>query len=271
MIFCKELNKSFNTESEMIKAIKLNLPEIIKAKMDATYKSCEKGVGVSLTVIKHADEADKAALEMDDDHYYIVVNSCNILDSHDDLHIRGIWDDSVISEQGKNYLIFDHYLSPLNTIVKKEHIEQIVADISFSALGKNYPGRTQVLVYKFRKDSVISDVAQDWLESKDAIEASVRMRYDEIEFALDSNDPDDKDLKKAFDKYFPKIANSGDFEYIRYFFAIKKARNVFESSLVIRGSNPVTGAISIGAKKEEIENIDQAETSQKLKSSLLLT
>lgn len=273
MIFCKELNKSFETKELMFKEVKKNLPEILRLKMAATFESSKKGSGISL---RHLDvskitDATKMTFEMDDDHYYLVVNSTGILDSHDDLHIPGIWNDSVVSEQGKNYLVIDHDFSMLSTAVKKKDIEQFIATIPFAAIGKSYAGETQVLIYKFRKDAVINGIAKDWLESGDDIEASVRMRYEDIVFALDSNDPDDKEFKAVYDDYFMEIANRGDFEYIPYYFVIKKARNIRESSLVLAGSNSATGFIQVQNKEENIKEIDTAETSQKLKSSLLLT
>lgn len=270
MIFCKELNKSFETKEEMFQAIKNNLPEIMRLKLLKEYRSHEKGSGVSLRILDTSkiSTANKLSFDTDEDHYYIAVNTTMVLDSHDDLHDNGIWDDSVITEQGKNYLVCDHSLAMSNVVVKKAFVEQFVATIPFAAIGKDYPGNTQALIYKFRKDKIINEVAGDWLESGDDIEASVRMQYEELEFALDSNAPDDKKYKDLYDKYLPKIANKSDFDYISYFFLIKKARNVLESSLVIAGSNPATGQIVVMPAKKEI---DQAETSQKMKSSLLLT
>jgi len=271
MIFCKELNKSFENKQQMFKAIKANLPEILRLKKEQVYESRNKGVGVSLHKLDAAKIkgiTGKVSFEVDDEHYYIAVNTCLVLDSHGDLHDDNCWNDSVVTEQGKNYLVLDHSLSMLNTVVKKAYIEQFVATIPFASVGKNYGGDTQALIYKFRKDAVINAVAKDWLESGDDIEASVRMMYDDIEFALDSNDPDYKDLKTLYDAYFPKIANSADFDYIPYFFIVKKATNVRESSLVIAGSNPATGVISIS--EDEQKNIDPLQSSQKLKSSLLL-
>jgi len=273
MIFCKELNKSFTTKEEMAKALVKSMPEILKLKKEKVYESRSKGIGVPLRVLdtsKLSLSTGKLAFETDNEHYYIAVNTTLVLDSHDDLHDDNCWNDSVVSEQGKNYLVLDHSLSILNTVVKKAYIEQFVATIPFAAVGKNYGGDTQALIYKFRKDAVINKAAADWLESGDDIEASVRMVYVELYFALDSNDPDYADLKSMYDLYYPKIANKADFEYIPYFFVVTKATNVMESSLVIAGSNPATGQVSIPNDPEQ-KNIEPLQSTQKLKSSLLLT
>ena len=103
-------------------------------------------------------------------------------------------------------------------------------------------------------------MAKEWLESGDAVQASVRMQYVSIEFALDSNSPEDAKAKQNYDTYINEIANKNDFEYIPYFFIIKEAKNVRESSLVPFGSNSATGNI-ISRKKEE--NIEPEDTTQK--------
>lgn len=268
MIFCKELNKSFETKEEMFVELKQNIPELMRLKKMSVHESRNKSATItckSLNALK-STEADKAlSFEVDNDYWYIAVNSCWVLDSHDDLHIKGIWDESTVDDQGQNYLLADHNMSIDSTIVKKEYIEIFVATVPFSSIGKSYPGSTQILVYKFRKDKVIHEKAKAWLESGDEIQASVRMRYDDIEFALDSNHPNDKEEKARYDMYYPKIANKDEIEYIYYFFVIKKAHNVMESSLVIFGSNPVTGPISI--EQKEIKDIDPHQSSQKQKSN----
>lgn len=233
--------KQFVNKDELISYVKENLTQIIDAKK-VEQKSCEKGLSVNCKVLNGVKLYDaEKAIKIDNDYWYIAANTTNILDHHDDLHVKRIWDKTVIDQQGKNYLVADHELKIRDTIVRKEHIEMFVASTTFSALGMPFEGTTQVLVYKFRKDKVIHDDARKWLESGDEIQASVRMQYVVIEFALDSNHPDDAESKKRYDDYMPQVANKADFDYIPYFFVIKEAKNVRESSLVLFGSNPVTG------------------------------
>lgn len=256
----------------MFDELKKHIPELIKLKKETIFEARNKEFPVackSLNASKINYGTEKASFEIDNEYYYIVVNSCWILDSHDDLHVKGIWDDDLDNMKGQNYLVADHDISILTTIVKKEDIEIFIADVPFAALNKSYPGKTQCLIYKFRKDKIILEKAKEWLESGSEIQASVRMMYDEIEFALDSNHPDDKELKNKYDTYYPKIANIEDIDYVYYFFIIKKARNIAESSLVIFGSNSTTGQIVVASSKEQ-KNIETLQSPQKLKSSLLL-
>lgn len=248
--------KEFSSKEAVIAYVKENLTQIIDFKKSVEQKSIDKGIAVSCKSLNglRLEVADKA-IKTDKDHYYIAVNTTNILDSHDDFHTNGIWNKTVKDQQGKNYLVDTHELTIGSTIVRKEHIEMFVAKVTFASLGLPYTGSTQVLVYKFRKDKVIDAKAKEWLDSGDSIQASVRMQYVDLKFALDSNAPDDAVAKKNYDDYFPLIANKSDFDYIPYFFIITEAKNVRESSLVPFGSNSSTGNI--------IKDIEPSEDTQK--------
>lgn len=252
--------KEFSTKEELFAKMRKSYQDLISFKRADIQKSCDKGLSVKCHILKESDSVK--SLKIDPAYYYIAVNTTWILDSHEDLHIDGIWNKSVKEQQGQNYLVCDHELTIEDTIVRKEYVEMMIVDLPFALLGKSYSGDTQALVYKVPKDKVIHEKAKEWLDSGDDIEASVRMQYVTILFAMDSNDPEDATLKKNYDNYIGKIANKDDFEYIPYFFIIQEAKNVRESSLVLFGSNPVTGNIkdnepSKGThKKEKIPPVD---------------
>lgn len=237
-------DRTFATKEELFKELKDNLDFIIEAKKTQIQKSCDKGVSVScksLDLLKFTDQLK--GVKIDDNFYYIAVNTTGILDSHDDLHVEGIWNKTLKEQQGKNYLVEDHCIEVSKVIVRKEHVEMFVAKVPFSLLGKPYQGETQALIYKIPKNQVKKEYIKEWLDSGDAIESSVRMQYVTILFAMDSNDPDDAEQKRNYDTYISQISNKNDFDYIPYFFIIKEAKNVRESSLVVFGSNHVTGNI----------------------------
>ena len=237
-------NKEFNTKEEMFSELKANVDFIIESKKTEIKNSCDKGLSVScksLDLMKFTDQLK--GVKIDDDYYYIAVNTTGILDSHLDLHVSGIWSKTVKEQQGKNYLVEDHALELSKVIVAKEHVEMFTAKLPFSLLGKPYEGDTQALIYKVPKNKVKKEYIKEWLDSGDSIEASVRMQYVNIKFAMDSNDPEDAVEKKVYDDHIDQIANKGDYEYIPYFFVVKEAKNVKESSLVLFGSNNATGQI----------------------------
>lgn len=252
MIFCKTLNKEFASKKELFDALRTNKDSIIAAKKAEIYKSCEKG---SSLVARPIDPLKLGTtvknLDVDSDYYYIAVNSSRILDYHEDMHLDGNWNKTAKEQNGKVYLVDSHEVSIKTTIAKKEHIELITASIPFSMIGKRYEGDTYVLIYKIRKDKIIDQKAREWLDSGEEIEASVRMQYVDIVFALNSDAKEDVKEKKNFDDLYPTIANKEDFDTeILYFWGIKQAKNVIESSLVLFGSNPATGNITDQPSKD---------------------
>lgn len=265
-IFCKELNKSFDTKEQLHKALVENETFIHDAKKAKVYKSFEKG----MSIISDQKQIEKAfvdtekGIKFDSDYYYFVVNSANFLDSHSDVHVNGNWNKSVKDQQGKVYLVFDHKLEKSEIIAMKKDIEMFTAKISWSLLGKNYEGETYSLIYKVAKNKIISKEAKEWLEGGNDFEASVRMQYVKIETAFKSDDPNYSKQNEAYQTYFPLIANKSDFEEIEYFWVVKEAKNVYESSLVLFGSNSATGEISSQENKTEADSI----TSKKQEPSI---
>jgi hypothetical protein len=245
MIFCKELNKNFEDKEVMFAELLANKELIIKEKTSNILKSIDKGIAIASNqeAIQKAIETNKE-LNIDKDFYYFVVNSSNILDSHGDMHVKGNWDKTVKEQQKKTYLVFDHQLKRSEIIAMKEDIEMLTLDIPFSLIGKNYEGNSYVLVYKVHKDKIRNKEAKELLESGYSFEASVRMQYVKIDLAMDSNLKENAKEKENFDKYYSEIANKEDFETLSYFWIIKEAKNVQESSLVMFGSNPATGLIN---------------------------
>lgn len=259
-------DKTFETKEELFKDLKDNLEFISDAKKSQIQKSCDKGVSVtckSLDLLKFTDQLK--GIKIDDNFYYIAVNSTKVLDSHEDMHIDGIWKKTIKEQQGKNYLVTDHDLEIKSVVVRKEHIEMFTAKVPFSLIGKPYEGDTEVLIYKVPKNQVKCETVKDWLDSGDSIEGSVRMQYVKFSLCLDSNDPDDSVFKANYDKYYPVIANKEEFDYIYYFFAIEEAKNVRESSFVVFGSNSSTGQITNDKQAEK--SLEEIEAEKSLQTS----
>jgi hypothetical protein len=276
MIYCKELNKSFEDKEQMFKEISLNETLIIDAKK-TEIKSIDKG----LQIVTNQNEIEKAlnnqtekGLKFDNDYYYFVVNSANILDSHNDMHVEGNWEKSKKEKQGKNYLVLEHKTEIDNIIAMPKDIEMITAKIPFSLLGKSYEGETYSLIYKVAKNKIVHSKINEFLEKGYDLQASVRMQYVKIESAFNTNALEYSKQKETYDTYFPLIANKEEHKEIDYFWVIKEAKNVMESSLVLFGSNSATGRIDNKTEPEqstqEIEIKEESvQTTQKQKRVLI--
>jgi len=263
-IYCKELDKKFETKDDLFKALVENETFIIDAKKSEIYKSCEK----DLQIVTNQESIQKAleteankGIKFDNDYYYFVVNSANILDSHNDMHVDGNWNKNVKDQQGKVYLVFDHSLKRSDIIAMRKDVEMFTAKVSWSLLGKSYEGETYSLVYKVAKNKIVNKEAKEWLEEGHELEASVRMQYIKIETAINSTNPDYAKQKATYDEYFPLIANKSDFDEINYFWVVKEAKNVMESSLVLFGSNSATGRVD--NKSEAVDDTSEKDEQSK--------
>ena len=99
------------------------------------------------------------------------------------------------------------------------------------------------------------------------IQASVKMQYVKLDLALNSDNEEDKNERKNFDNYKDQIANISDFkDEPLYFFVIKEAKNVHESSLVPFGSNHATRVLQ--NKHIESQISTQKETDKAVESQI---
>lgn len=256
--------KNYETKEELFKDLKDNLSVIVDKKKREIYESNKKGQTVKLKAIDSSklDIEQQKALNLDDNYYYFAFNTTKILDSHEDVHIDGLWKKTINEKQFKNYIVLDHELEVLSTVVRKEYVEIFTAKIPFSLLGKKYEGNTEALIYKFPKDKIQIPIIKDWLESGDELQGSVRMRYIKLLFCMDSNNPEDVEFKTNYNKYIDYIANKNDFEYIPYFFAILEASNEAESSFVLKGSNETTGQITSNNKSQAEKSLEYNERNE---------
>lgn len=275
MIVCKELDKSFESKEDLFKALRESKKDIVGIKKSQILKSVDKGISITAKPLDNSKlSTTNKNISLDDNFYYIAVNSTRILDSHKDLHIDGIWNKTVKEQKGKNYLVDTHKMSLSTTIARKENVEILTAKVPFSMIGKSYSGETEVLIYKVAKDKIINPIAKEWLESGDAIEGSVKMRYTDIELAMNSNSIEDENELKNYNDYKDVIANKDEFEEeIYYFWIVKQAQNIHESSLVLMGSNEATGILenkntepSADTQKTEAEKSLQEEQVEFLKT-----
>ena len=258
MIYCKELNKEFKSKADLFKALLENESFIIDAKKSQVYKSFEKGLQVvsdQKTIEKAFNDSEKG-IKFDSDYYYFVVNSANYLDSHNDMHVDGNWNKSVKDQNGKVYLVWHHDFSKTENIIAfPEDIEMITSKVAWSLLGKSYEGETYSLIYKVKKDKIVNENVSKWLKEGRKLQLSVRMQYIKLETAFNSDDSDYAKQTENYQKYYPLIANKDEFKEIEYFFIVKEAKNVMESSLLPFGSNSATAEISQTENKSEADNI----------------
>lgn len=245
MIFCKTLNKSFEDQKTMFKELFERKDEIISLKK-AAIKTAD---GVSLNQMK--GEASKAAGDQErvlqfGDIVSNVINTTNYLDSHDDVHLPGIWDKSAAEQSGKTYHVANHDLKVGSVVGYPSEVTIEVKQMGWRDLGLNADGVTEALVFNTKMtDKTNKDVFMAYRD-KAPVQHSIRMQYVTIGFAC--NDPEMKEPFALYNTWLSSIVNKEKAIEQGYFFPVSEAKIYKEGSTVIEGSNDLTP--SLGFKED---------------------
>lgn len=170
-----------------------------------------------------------------------VINTTNIIDSHYDVHIKGLWKKS-LNEAKSLYLLQEHQMKFDKVI--SDQVKAYTQNISWSNLGYSYDGKTEALVF----DSVLQPTRNPFMFEQYSNgyvkNHSVGMRYVKMAFAVNSEEKWWREEKDNWDKYYPEIVNKEAADELGFFWAVTEAK-VVEGSAVLVGSNQATPTISI--------------------------
>lgn len=257
----------YSTKEELFDFIRSNKKEIRAEKTfqmkqaDSVYYSVplydSKGVA-----IKEANT--QSLLEKDSITAKIVINTTNLLDSHMDVHVPGLWKKS-IKEVKSVYHLQEH----------KMRFDKIITDdvkvstkmMAWKDLGFEYEGETEALIFdssipKFRNPFMFDQYAKGYVK-----EHSVGMRYVQLFLCMNSEHKWDAEEKENWDKYIQHVTNKEEAEVRGLFWAVTEAKLV-EGSAVVKGSNYATPTISVKendseppqSTQENIEDSRQSDT-----------
>ncbi len=242
-------NREFETQKEMFLALKANKQAIVKAKKEHKNKS----QALNCPAIK-IDSSTNKAMDFEDGYIYPVINTTKYMDSHNDVHLNGIWDKSLKEQQGKIYFLADHNMSISSVIAFPKDVEAFTLEIPWTSLGKEFSGTTQALMFKVSRKDLRLQAAKDIINEKIDIEHSVSMIYVQVDLAVDSRDEDFKEENKLYHKYINQIANKECVMRKGYYWAVKEARIYKEGSMVLAGSNDATPMIYGEKSIEPLDN-----------------
>ena len=175
-----------------------------------------------------------------------IINTTNLYDSHQDVHIKGLWK-KTLQEKRKIYLLQEH-LMKFDHVISRD-VKATTETITWKELGYKYEGETQALI--FDANISINDNAYmfDMYKRGNVDQHSVGMQYVNIYLCINSEETWAKEYKDNYDKYISHVANK---EQIQggVFYAVTEAK-LIEGSAVLLGSNPITPTLEI----EEIKNL----------------
>jgi len=227
--------QEFKDKRDLFLALKENKELIISNKKATKTKSTPiEGVYNSV------DSVEKGIEGLEKGFIYPVINTTGYMDSHNDVHIKGIWNKSVKEKQNKIHYTTDHELKVTNIIAYPKDVELMLKDVSWKSLGYNKDGETQALIFKTNVFGYSNPQATKIVNEKIDIQHSVRMEYVKMELCVDSDDKEFKEEKKGFDKYIEQVTNKDNALEKGYFWAVTEAKISEEGSMVVRGSNDIT-------------------------------
>ena len=197
-------------------------------------------------VVKSENSSSLDLLNKNSIKVKVVINTTNLLDSHSDVHIKGIWKKTV-REQKNLYLIQEHQMKFEGIIT--DNVKASVKEYKWADLGFDFKGTTEALVFdaeipKDRNSFMFEQYAKGYVK-----EHSVGMRYVNLEMCINSEEKYYAEEKANWDKYISEVANREEAEQRGYFWAVTEAKMI-EGSAVVKGSNYATPTISV---KENIE------------------
>lgn len=188
----------------------------------------------------------------------VAINATNILDSHLDVHIPGIWKKNLQESKDRYHLqehkmTFDHVIS--------DQVKAYTQLMTFAQLGlPQYSGTTEVLIFdseieKSRNPYMTEQYAKGYVKQH-----SVGMMYvaGKLFLCINSENKYDAEEKANWDKYYPMIANKEKADEYGFFWAVTEAKAI-EGSAVLYGSNFATPTLSTDIEPSE----DDTQTEEK--------
>ena len=248
----------FKEKKEMFKFLVENKETLI-AQKKSQKKEVDCGVVVSPVLVKEKKEVAKAEgdqLNIDTDKLKVVaiINTTNLMDSHSDVHIPGLWKKS-ISENKFILHVQEHESREFDKIISEgDDLKVYTKEYNWSELGYDFEGKTEALVFestvkKARNEFMFKQYANGWVKNH-----SVGMYYVRMDIAI--NDEDYPNEFEAWNKYYPEVANKEQADEKGYFWYVLEAK-VIEGSAVPLGSNYITPTISVEAKAAPEQSTQQ--------------
>ena len=254
----------FATKKELFKFLADNKDKLIATKR-AELKKKDMPILVSPTVVFDAKlKAKKEAGEPVDPSnlnslkVICIINTTNFLDSHQDLHLPGLWNKSL--QENKMIMHLQGHEMEFDKIISDgKHLKAYAKKFKWAELGYDYPGETEALVFESeilrkRNEFMLEQYANGWVKSH-----SVGMFYVKMDMAI--NDEDMPNYYEAWQKYYPQIVNPEMADERGYFWYVLEAKCV-EGSAVPIGSNSATPTLDVKNQTgEPTDNILKPESS----------
>lgn len=242
----------FNTKKELFEFLKKNRTAIISARKEQikladgvlftppNISEPSSHIIKQIGTIKQTEGADDLVITA-------VINTTNIMDSHSDVHIPGLWDKS-LKENKMLMHLQEHKMEFEKIISDGKELKAYTEEFKWKELGWKYQGTTEALIFISTIKADRNPYMADQYAKKRVKNHSVGMRYVKLYLAIDDEDYESE--FKVWEKYIDQVGNRKAAEDQGYFWAVTEAK-IIEGSAVPIGSNPATPTIDTKEPPEE--------------------
>ncbi len=176
----------------------------------------------------------------------LVINSTNIMDSHQDVHIPGLWKKS-LSEKKAFLLLQEHEMCFENVIT--DSAKGYTKKMNWTEIGQSFDGQTEALLFDATVKSDRNEYMFGQYVKGHVKNHSVGMRYVNLFMCINSEEKYYREEKDNWDKYIKQVANQQDAIDNGFFWAVTEAK-IIEGSAVVAGSNSATPTLSVQETKK---------------------
>lgn len=250
----------FGTNKEMFQFLSDNQGALI-AQKKAELKRADSLLCPPVMIVgsgKQAAEKSNEIIESPPDvlNARLAINTTNLMDGHDDVHIPGLWDKS-LQENKFLMLLNAHSMTFKDIISDGEDLSALAKMMTWKSLGFKWEGETEVLLFNAKIRKSRNEFMHDQYAKAYVKNHSVGMQY--VRLALAINDEDFGSEFEVWEKYIDQIVNRDYAEDKGFFWAVKEAKAI-EGSAVPRGSNYATPTIDNNSKFAPSDDTQTEET-----------
>lgn len=230
-------NKSFTDKMDMVKFMQKNREEMFAVKK-AEYKTKSEAVLKSGLFVK---EFQPLIEDISGDFIQVksIINTTNVIDSHMDLHLQGIWNKTVKDNP------FSHHLKS-----HKSDFEFVISNkaksynerMNFKDLGLSVDMEMDANINEFILQRKKLPMMFDAYKNGEVNEHSVGMMYVNLDVAF--YDEDSQKEMEYFEKMKSLAINPEVADEYGYIWIVSEAKKR-EGSAVVFGSNSITPTLSV--------------------------
>lgn len=247
-------------DKEAIKKLVENKSELIELKKaERKFTNGINAVVKSNAVVKGVFKDGDDSLERT-----IIGNTYLWMDSHDDVHAKGVFTKSIKERQDKIFHLHDHEFKITSKVGEPSSIYE--KQITWKELGINKDGVTEALfmdteIIKGYNNQIFNEYKTNKINQH-----SVGMQYVKIDLAVNDEDYDDE--YKTWKDNIDSLGNKEQAETKGFFWLVREAK-LIEISAVLLGSNELTPTlqevkeINTEAEKITSETIEAEKSLQK--------